>query len=236
MSRVPAQLPLGVGLRDDATFANFYAGSPPAGSGMVESLAHQFDEQGEPFLYLWGKPGVGRSHLLQAACHAASDRDLRALYLPLDELGHFPPLMLEEVERLDLVAIDDLERVLGRKRWEEALFHAFNRLRDAGKRLLVAAEAPPRQLAVTLPDLASRLSWGVTYHVQGLDDAGRLGALQLRASGRGMQMPDEVARFILHRGPRRLDELFEILEVLDRASLTAKRKLTIPFIKQTLGW
>ena len=144
--------------------------------------------------------------------------------------------MLEEIERLDLVAIDDLEQVVGRKRWEEALFHAFNRLRDAGKRLVVAADASPRQLPVKLPDLASRLTWGVTFQVQGLDDAGRLAALQLRARVRGMALPDEVARFILHRGPRRLGELFEILATLDQASLSAQRKLTIPFVKQALGW
>ncbi|MBB3188896.1 DnaA regulatory inactivator Hda [Halomonas cerina] len=233
MSRAPAQLPLGVGLRDDATFANFH---PGPNAPLVDRLVHQLDDAGEPFLYLWGAPGVGRSHLLQAACHAASDRDGRALYLPLDELGHFPPLMLEDIERLDLVAIDDLERVLGRKRWEEALFHAFNRLRDAGRRLVIAASSPPRQLAVQLPDLASRLTWGMTFHVQGLDDAGRLAALQLRARVRGMHLPDEVARYILHRGPRRLDELFGALETLDHASLSAQRKLTIPFVKQALGW
>ncbi|MBF7054420.1 DnaA regulatory inactivator Hda [Halomonas sp. KAO] len=233
MSRAPAQLPLGVGLRDDATFANFHAGP---NATLVGRLAQQLEQEGEPFLYLWGAPGVGRSHLLQAACHGASDQDRRALYLPLEELGHFPPLMLEDIERLDLVAIDDLERVVGRPRWEEALFHAYNRLRDAGKRLIVAAEAPPRQLPVKLPDLASRLTWGVTFHVQGLDDAGRLAALQLRARVRGMLLTDDVARYILHRGPRRLDELFRLLEELDRASLSAQRKLTIPFVKQALGW
>ncbi|RAH36805.1 DnaA regulatory inactivator Hda [Halomonas sp. SL1] len=233
MSRSPAQLPLGVGLRDDATFANFH---PGPSATLVDHLTRQLDDDGEPFLYLWGGEGVGRSHLLQAACHAASDRDRRALYLPLEELGHFPPLMLEEVERLDLVAIDDLERVVGRKRWEEALFHAFNRLRDAGKRLVIAAEAPPRQLTVKLPDLASRLTWGMTFHVQGLGDDDRLTALQLRARVRGMQLPDEVARYILHRGPRRLEALFDALETLDRASLSAQRKLTIPFVKQALGW
>ncbi|MCE8021191.1 DnaA regulatory inactivator Hda [Halomonas sp. MCCC 1A11036] len=233
MSRAPAQLPLGVGLRDDATFDSFL---PAANASLVDRLSHQLDAGGEPFLYLWGAQGSGRSHLLQAACHAASDRDLRALYLPLRDLGHFPPLMLEDAERLDLVAIDDIDSVIGRRRWEEGLFHAFNRLRDAGKRLVVSAAAAPRQLPVKLPDLASRLAWGVTFHLQHLDDSERLQALQLRARVRGMQLPDEVARYILHRGPRRLDELFEELAVLDSASLSAQRKLTIPFVKQALGW
>ncbi|MCE8015382.1 DnaA regulatory inactivator Hda [Halomonas sp. MCCC 1A17488] len=233
MSRAPAQLPLGVGLRDDATFDSFL---PAANAALVEHLSRQLDADGEPFLYVWGASGSGRSHLLQAACHAASDRDLRALYLPLQDLGHFPPLMLEDAERLDLVAIDDVDSVIGRRRWEEGLFHAFNRLRDAGKRLVMSGAVAPRQLPVKLPDLASRLSWGVTFHLQRLDDGERLQALQLRARVRGMQLPDEVARYILHRGPRRLDELFEALALLDRASLSAQRKLTIPFVKQALGW
>ncbi|KAA0013704.1 DnaA regulatory inactivator Hda [Billgrantia pellis] len=233
MSRAPAQLPLGVGLRDDATFDSYL---PAANASLVDRLVHQLDAEGEPFLYLWGGPGTGRTHLLQAACHAASDRDMRALYLPLRDLGHFPPLMLEDVERLDLVAIDDIDTVIGRRRWEEGLFHAFNRLRDAGKRLLVSASVAPRQLPVALPDLASRLTWGVTFHLHGLDDGERLQALQLRARLRGMQLTDDVARYILHRGPRSLGELFEALAELDRASLTAQRKLTIPFVKQALGW
>ncbi|MFC3285099.1 DnaA regulatory inactivator Hda [Litchfieldella rifensis] len=233
MSPGPAQLPLGVGLRDDATFANYLSSG---NATLVDRLRAQLDEAGEPFLFLWGGEGVGRSHLLQAACHEASDRDKRALYLPLEELGHFPPHMLEDIERLDLLAIDDLDRVLGRKRWEEALFHCFNRLRDAGKRLVIAAGASPRQLDIGLPDLASRLTWGMTFHVKPLDDDGRVEALKLRARVRGMQLPDEVARYILHRGPRRLGELFEALETLDRASLSAQRKLTIPFVKQALNW
>lgn len=233
MNSPPAQLPLGVGLRDDATFANYF---PGPNASLVSHLMHQLDEGGELFLYIWGGEGVGRSHLLQAACHAATDRGYRALYLPLDDLGHFPPLMLEDIDRLDLVVIDDLERVVGRRRWEEALFHAFNRLRDKGKRLVVTADAAPRQLPVQLPDLASRLTWGVTFHVQSLDDAGRQAALQLRAHARGLQLTDEVTRYILHRGPRRIDALFEILEALDHASLSAQRRLTIPFVKQALGW
>lgn len=229
----PAQLPLGVGLRDDATFANFL---PRGNAALVAALQAQLDEGGESFIYLWGGEGSGRSHLLQAACHEASARDKRALYLPLDELGHFPPHMLENAEQLDLVVIDDVDRVVGRKRWEEALFYGFNRLRDAGKRLVIAASAAPRQMPVKLPDLASRLRWGMTFQVERLDDEGRYEALQLRARGRGMQLPDEVTRYILHRGPRRLSELFATLERLDRASLSAQRKLTIPFVKQALGW
>lgn len=233
MTSATGQLSLGIGLRDDATFANFL---PRGNATAVATLQDQLEPGGESFIYLWGASSSGRSHLLQAACHAAGARDRRALYLPLKDLGHFPPHMLEDIERLDLVAIDDLERVIGRRRWEEALFHSFNRLRDANKRLVIGASAAPRQLGVALADLASRLSWGTTFHLAPLDDQGRFEALKLRAQTRGLPLSDEVTRYILHRGPRRLNELFGLLERLDRASLSAQRKVTIPFVKQTLGW
>lgn len=229
----PAQLPLGVGLRDDATFANFMAeGNLP----LVNQLECQLAPAGEPFLYVWGASESGKSHLLQAACHAASVNGVSTLYLPLADIGHFPPLMLEDLENLELIAIDDLDVVIGRKRWEEGLFHCFNRLRDAGRRLIIASERPPRQLPVKLPDLASRLAWGATFHLHPLNDEQRLGALRLRARERGMFLPDEVGRYLIHRGPRRLSSLFETLARLDDASLSAQRKLTIPFVKQALEW
>lgn len=229
----PWQLPLGVGVRDDATFANFFTGDNPAA---VAALTAQASGEEEPLIYLWGREESGRSHLLQAACHAGAANGMRTLYLPLGELGHFPPLMLEDLERLDLLAIDDVDRVVGRKRWEEGLFHCFNRMRDAKRRLVVAACAPPRQLGIKLADLSSRLGWGATFHLQPLDDQQRTEALKLRAGQRGMQLPDEVARYLLHRGPRRLSQLFEVLDRLDHASLSAQRKLTIPFVKQVLDW
>ncbi|MCM2971589.1 MULTISPECIES: DnaA regulatory inactivator Hda [Larsenimonas] len=229
----PAQLPLGVGLRDDATFANFMAGGNQT---LVDQLVRQPTPTGEQFLYLWGAPESGKSHLLQAACHEASQQGISTLYLPLSDIGHFPPLMLEDIEHLELIAIDDLDTVIGRKRWEEGLFHCFNRLRDAGRRLIIAAEKPPRQLPVKLADLGSRLSWGTTFHLKPLNDDERLEALKLRARSRGMMLPDEVGRYLCHRGPRQLTTLFDTLARLDEASLSAQRKLTIPFVKQALGW
>ena len=55
-------------------------------------------------------------------------------------------------------------------------------------------------------------------------------------SRRGLHLTDEVGRFILTRGARSMSALFDLLEQLDQASLQAQRKLTIPFLKETLGW
>lgn len=228
-----SQLSLSIGLRDDATFANFYPGDNVY---LLDALRALIEGQGESFHYVYGSQDSGKSHLLQALCHQADGAGLRSVYLPLDELALLSPDLLEGLESLDLVCIDDLNLVAGRAKWETALFHCFNRLRDAGKILVISADAPPAKLGVKLPDLSSRLAWGITSALHKLDDEQKIAAFKLRAHERGLELTDEVARYILHRSPRTLRELFDMLSVLDHASLMAQRKLTIPFVKETLRW
>jgi DnaA family protein len=202
----------------------------------VERLCEADAGWTESLMYVWGGEGVGRSHLLQAACLRVEQRGEQAVYLPLAEVVEYGPALLENLEQCALVCLDDLDAVAGRTEWEEALFHLFNRLRDSGRRLLLAASKSPRELAIKLPDLHSRMTLALVFQLHSLSDEDKLRALQLRASHRGLHMSDEVGRFILTRGERSMSALFELLERLDQASLQAQRKLTIPFLKETLGW
>ena len=83
----PIQLPLGVRLRDDATFANYYPGANAAALGYVERLCEAQAGWTESLIYLWGAEGVGCSHLLQAACLRFEQRGEPAVYLPLAEVA-----------------------------------------------------------------------------------------------------------------------------------------------------
>ena len=232
----PIQLPLSVRLRDDATFANYYPGANAAALGYVERLCEAEAGWAESLIYLWGHDGVGRSHLLQAACLRFEQFEERTIYLPMADLVQYGPEIFDDLEQCELVCIDDLDVLVGKREWEEGLFHLFNRLRDTGRRLLLAASKSPRELQVKLPDLKSRLTMALIFQLHGLSDEDKLRALQLRASRRGLHLTDEVGRFILNRGSRSMNSLFDLLEQLDRASLQAQRKLTIPFLKETLGW
>ena len=87
-----------------------------------------------------------------------------------------------------------------------------------------------------LPDLLSRLQSGLLYQLVELDDEDKLLALQLRAKKRGLDMPDSVGEFILLRAERNLSALMRILDELDHRSLQQQRKLTVPLVKETLGW
>ncbi|MGP0147592.1 DnaA regulatory inactivator Hda [Pseudomonas oryzihabitans] len=233
---MPLQLPLGIRLRDDATFVNYYPGANAAALGYVERLCDADAGWTESLIYLWGGAGAGRSHLMQAACHRLEELGERAIYLPMSELADYGVELFDNLEQCELVCLDDLDALAGQRRWEEALFHLFNRLRDAGKRLLISSTSSPRQLPVQLADLKSRLTLALVFQLRPLSDEDKLRALQLRASRRGLHLTDEVGRFILSRNTRSMDALFDMLERLDQASLQARRKLTIPFVKEIMGW
>ncbi|MFP3874219.1 MAG: DnaA regulatory inactivator Hda [Thiohalophilus sp.] len=221
------QLPLGVRLRDAATFENFL----PADNERVLAALHTADA---PSIYLWGAAGTGKSHLLQAVCHQAAAQDQRAAYLPLAEPG-LHPAMLEGMEQFDRLCLDDLDAVAGNPAWETALFHVYNRLTAAGHQLLVTATGSPTALGIRLPDLQSRLGWGPVFQLQPLDDAAKRQALQQRAAARGLSLDDEVAAYLLSRCARDMGSLFALLEGLDEASLAAQRRLTIPFVREYLA-
>ena len=235
MTENPRQLLLGIALDDQATLDNFYL---PPGSPLNQLMAllrHQLMAGQEPFVYLWGSAGSGVTHLLQGACHQAMASGLSVQYLPLDELRDYPPAeLLEGMEQMSLVCIDNLQAVAGEAQWEHALFHLFNRIRDQGNRLLVGANASPMRLPVQLPDLQSRLNWGVTWQLPALGDAEKLELLRFCARRRGMEVSEGAASYLLSRAPRDMAQLMTALEQLDSASLEAQRKLTVPFIKATL--
>ncbi|HKK13997.1 MAG TPA: DnaA regulatory inactivator Hda [Gammaproteobacteria bacterium] len=225
------QLPLGLTLNDSARFDNFHAGP---NAELVEALRQCAGGDCGAVLYLWGRRGSGKTHLLQAVCREADRRGRRAAYLPLGEAGNWPVGMLEGLDALDLVCLDDAGSVAGLPDWQEGLFHLFNRLQARGGTLVAAGDKRPAELGL-LADLASRLGWGPVYPLKALDDAQRLQALQLRARGRGLELPAETGRYLLRRHPRDLPALCALLDRLDAASLAAQRRLTIPFVREVLA-
>ena len=222
------QLPLGISIRPSVDFSSFIVGR----NG--EALSH-LRTQRDPFIYLWGESGCGKSHLLQAACGLAHAEGRRPAYLPLKSEQEMDPVMLEGLDGFALVCIDDLERIAGQEVWERAIFNLFNLLRENGAQLVVTADRPPASLSLGLPDLSSRLTWGPCYHLLPLDDDERLELLMASAERRGMKMSPETASFLLQRTPRDIHFLTLLMDRLDSASMAAQRRLTIPFVRKTLN-
>jgi len=228
--RPPDQLPLGVSLRHRRSFSNFIAGQNTAAVAVLRDLllAHNGG-----VVYLWGSSGSGKSHLLEACCGDPSMDGRPVAYLPLGGT-QVAPEMLSGLAEIQLLCIDDVDRVAGDGAWEEALFHLYNQAEQLACPIVLAAGAPPRASAWRLPDLASRLSAAVVWRLRALDDAERREALQLHARERGFSLSDEVVTFVMKRLRRDMVSLSAFLERLDRSSLAAQRRITVPFVKGLL--
>ena len=223
-----AQLPLAVALADHASFETFVGGSNATAVEHVRSLAHG----GTDTVWLWGAEGAGKTHLLQAACREATAAGRRAMYVALPAVS---PEMLSGLEDVDVLAVDDVQAVAGDPAWEQSLFVILNAFSSRSGALLLAASAPASQCGFSLADLKSRGAGAVTYRLAPLDDAERAQALRLHAAARGLALEAAAADFLLARVARDMSALTRWLARLDRASLTAQRKLTIPFIRELMA-
>ena len=225
------QLPLSLGLQHLPSLDDFIVGHNQV---VIDALQRSLEGDGEAILYLFGPAGCGRSHLLQGQCALAEEHGLQCAYLGLSDRATLSPEMLEGLETLDLIAVDDIQLIAGDSAWEEALFVLFNRCRDLGTRMIFSADCGPAALPIRLPDLRSRLAWGLSLSLRALDDKGRLELLQLLAARRALKLPDDVARYLLERTPRHPSDLADTIARLDQASLAEKRRLTIPFVRDSL--
>jgi len=173
----------------------------------------------EPWIYLWGEPGAGRTHWLRAACREAA------------RLGRPVVAWTEgtDVPAGALVTVDDVESLPAGS--QISLFNTLNLSRDGAFQCLVAGNAPPAQLAVR-DDVRTRLGASLVYRVHPLDDDGKALVLERLAAARGFDLPPDVARYLLTRGDRDLPALVRSLDLLDRASLERHRPLTVPLLRE----
>jgi DnaA family protein len=226
------QLPLGFEPGELFTFESFVAGNNSVATGLAQQTALA---KGEKQLYFWGESGLGKSHLLQASCNLAAKNQYTVCYLTRAEIVNQSTEMFDGLEQVDLICLDDIETWLIDDDWEMALFDLINRVRENNNRLMMASAHPPDEAFVKLPDLRSRLSWGPVFQLQHLSDKEKYQALRYRARQNGLELPENVADYLMQRYPRDMFGLFERLAVLDKASMAMQRRLTIPLVKSVFG-
>lgn len=223
----PPQLPLALRHPADQRLETF-VGAPAGVAGQLRALATGAGES----VYVTGPAGTGKTHLLLATCALAHEAGRRAAYLPLASAAGRLRQALEALEGCDLLVLDGLDVVAGEREDELALFDAHNRARAAGTGLLYAARAAPDGLPPGLPDLRSRLSQCTRITLLPLDEEGRREVLRQRARRRGWEFEEAALDWLLRRVDRDLAGLTALLDRLDRASLAAKRRITVPFLRE----
>ena len=224
-----AQIPLALKFERHASFESFVAGANLAAMEHVRSIAGG----GRPeSVWLAGPDGTGKTHLLAAGCRAAGDAGAGAMYLALD--AGADPAVLVGLDAVDVLALDDLDRVAGLAAWEQALFAVFDaRLQRGG--LLLAATGRPQDCGFGLPDLVSRANATSIYRLAPLDDRELASAVTRQAELRGLDLDAAAASFLLQRLRRDLTELTAWLDRIDRVSLARQRRVTIPLLREIIA-
>ncbi|MDF3054864.1 MAG: DnaA-related protein [Gammaproteobacteria bacterium] len=213
---------------EHATFDSFV---PSQNAHLLAHLSDIVEGEAEFCTYLYAlEGGLGLTHLLQATCRAVTQNGKAAAYFSFKD-ENLVPQALEGMETISLLCLDDIELAADQANWAETLFNLYHRLQDAQMHLLIAGRGLPKEMRWSLPDLQSRFAAASIFQVSSISDEEKIAVLQQRANARGLTLTQEVGQYLLSRFPRNMHALIDTLDILDRAALSAQRRLTIPFIK-----
>ncbi|MEO7916160.1 MAG: DnaA regulatory inactivator Hda, partial [Dokdonella sp.] len=206
-----------------------------AGNVLALSAIRRSAMESAAWIFVAGPAASGKTHLLTAACVAANAAGCTAQYLSLSALGADRAAAIRAFGGSDLLAIDNIDSIAGDGVAEHALFDLYNRCKGEGAKLLFSARTTPAQLGLTLPDLQSRFAACTQFQVRALDESERRELIRQRAAARGIEFDDAVLDWLfVHKG-RDLTTLGGLLDRIDTAALAAKRRVTVPFLRQLLN-
>jgi len=216
------QIPLAIGPEAARTFENFLPGPNAA------AVAHlQLLRPGAPPVYLWGPPGSGKSHLLHAAIERAQQQGESTAWFEAAL-----PTPWQAPEHCDWIVLDDCQAL--DEAQQQAAFALFVDAGAQGAVVLAAGSVPPVDLGVR-EDLRTRLGWGHVFALEPLAEPEVRSALRREADRRGTFLSDDVMDYLLTRFARDLKHLMAQLDRLDEFSLSTKRAITVPLLKQMLA-
>ena len=221
------QIPLDVSLSEYMTFETFYLGP---NKSVVDSLGDQKNQ----LIWVAGLEGFGKTHLLHAFLNSHEHENKKVLYLPMSESQDFTPDILDNLAQYDLVAIDDIENIIGDMTWEEQLLKFYEDSYSTRNKILITANDTPKGLNFLLPDLSSRFNLALIERLRPMNEDEMIKAILIHSKARGFDLPEDSAKYLINRVPRDVSVLIDMIKLLDYESLSMQRKLTIPFIKTVL--
>lgn len=211
----PRQLTLDLIRPLEPTFDNFVAGRNAEALDALRAVAAG---RGQPFVFLWGEAGAGRTHLLRALAAGRASIAATAETVPVfsDPKGLY---LVDDVEARDAEG-------------QQRLFVLMNEVRaHPAAALVTVGSAPPARLTMR-DDVRTRLAWGLVYQVHALSDDEKAQALEAHARSRGLALPPEVVAYLLTHMPRDMRTLVAILDALDAYALSTRRAITIPLVRE----
>lgn len=189
-------------------------------------------------LFVFGAPGVGKTHLMQAIGIRRKEmfpesrvlyitaRLFQSQYTSAENTGKTNDF-LNFYQSIDMLIIDDIQDLMGKPKTQNAFFHIFNHLHQNGKQLIMSSDTCPSKLEGMEARLLSRFKWGMTAELGAPDRELRRRALALKTSQDGIELPDDVAEFIVNNVTNSIREIEGIVVSLLAHSTAMNRPIDL---------
>lgn len=225
-----AQIPLPLSFDKRFSLQNYIS----ANAAYIEQqLRALFDETGEPLVGLCGGVDSGKTHLLNACAHYARHCSIPFHLYDAGQLSEVKPGNFYDFPPGSVVGIDNIDLLAGNRTWEEQFYQLVNRVKSGELRLVFSLSRQPRDIGFRLPDLKSRLMWGLLIALDSPDDHQIEQILKQRARLLGLELGKDVLKYLLSHYSRKLSYQMQLLYRLDHASMSRQRKITIPLVRET---
>ncbi|GAB4136123.1 MAG: chromosomal replication initiator protein DnaA [Planctomycetota bacterium] len=185
-------------------------------------------------LFVHGNVGLGKTHLLQAICHAILRKDpaARVLYLSCEDFTNafiqaIQAGRLEEFRSfcrsVDVLLVDDVQFLANKEKTQDEFFHTFNALHDAKSQIVMSSDRDPIEIPTIEERLVSRFKWGLVAAIEQPCFETRVAVVRRKARGRGVDIPEDVAHFIAERITTNIREIEgAVISVVGVSSITGR--------------
>ena len=196
-------------------------------------------------LFLYGKVGLGKTHLLQAIGHYVikNKDEMTFTYLSSEQFtnelinaiqNRRTTKFRKKYRNTDILLVDDIHFLAGKERTQEEFFHTFNTLYEAHKQIVLSSDRPPSEIPTLEKRLLSRFEWGLIADIQPPDFETRVAILKKKAMAENLHFPDEAFVFIAERIKTNIRKLEGCLIRLAAHSSLFKEKINASSVREIL--
>ena len=196
---------------------------------LLDFIAKLYVDKTSAEIYVYGAPGLGKTHLLQGAALRALSNQQSAMYI--DCHNSLPGHVLESIEQLNWISIDNIDAINDNQ--QDLFFDLYNRAKQARVTMLISGTDLPSELGV-MKDLKTRLGLATVFQLEELDDKLTMLVLNNQMSDRNLSIDSKVYEYLFKHFSRDVKVLLTAMDDLDKSSLQAKQGITIPFVKKIL--
>lgn len=180
-------------------------------------------------LFIYGSPGLGKTHLLHAIAHACIRSYKKPLYISAEQFTNDLAMAArdksyqrfrDKYRRLDILLVDDIHFISGKQQTQEGFYHTFNYLHNASKQIVIAGDCHPREIPGVENRLLSRFEGGLLVDIQSPDLDAKLAIVQAKAQQQNIQLEPGVPDLIISQSwgsVRHLEGAFNRVAAFTRA-------------------